>query len=136
MLRSKMPKDMFLIPMLPIYLIKTLSTRPLVLTHHYRMVLLNARIDTYLMLPKLSYFICMCPNVFGVMQSSLHVISPTTCLALSLMDCPLTPCCFLPLKSFLCLEFSGVFVMSTILDLVLTNLILAPLSVFLGYSQT
>jgi len=127
MLRSKMPKDMFLIPLLPIYLIKTLSTRPLVLTHHYRMVLLNARIDTYLMLPKLSYFICMCPNVFGVMQSSLHVISPTTCLA---------PCCFLPLKSFLCLEFSGVFVMSTILDLVLTNLILAPLSVFLGYSQT
>jgi hypothetical protein len=125
-----MPDNMFLIPFSLTYLTKTLYTRPFVLTYHYKMVLLSVRTCTCLMLPELSYFICMYPNVFGVIPSLLHATSSTRCLPLSLTVSLLAPSYFLPLQSSLCLlEFLGVFVLFTTLDPVWTNLILVPLSV-------
>jgi hypothetical protein len=101
------------------------------------MVLLSTRTDTCLMLPELSCFICMYPNIFGMMQSLPHAISSTGCRPLSLMEPFLTPSCFLPLQfSFLPPRVFGCVCYIHNLGPGFANLIIVLPSVFLGYSLT
>lgn len=89
----------------------------------------NARIDALMRL-ELSCFICMYPNVFKVMQSSLHALLLIRCLPLFLIVHLLTPPYFWLLQAFIRpLESLGVFVMSITLGWALLNFILAPQSV-------
>jgi hypothetical protein len=74
-----MPKNIHLVLLPLICLIKALFIKPHVLTLHNKMVWLNARIVIYWMLHIVSCLICMSPNNFGVMLLSLLVISLIGC---------------------------------------------------------